>query len=704
MATFEKHNVADILWEGPGSEMEVVHFSSSQVLSELYITSAQLKSSEKAIVFSDMLNKEASVVLKTGDHFDEDKYFSGIITSFHQLRTKHGNLPDSSKEIFTYEVEIRPKMWLLTKRKNTEVFQEKTAKDIIEDILGDHGIANKWNLKGSPRTREFCVQYFETDYAFISRLLEDEGITFFFNQKDKEVVFSDNPDGFPDCSPKYKIPYIEDSGNYFGYGAHEIISDFQCREEIGTGKFSVNHYNYRDSQVKMNKDKTNSDLPCLANLEVYDHRLPYRVADEGKTYVDFHVEEEYCKIKSASGHSSARSFETGNIMEMEGHFRDDCNAKWLLTSVSITAEQGSFKCYFTAFPADKPFRPARKTKKPKVEGLQTAVVTGPSGSKVYLDKMGRCKLQFHWDRTGEMNDRSSMWVRVSNGYAGKSYGIQWIPRVGHEVLVDFINSDPDLPIVTGRVYNDFNTAPLGPVNKWQNIIKDIKDNHIIFDAEDGKEEVNVRAQKNMTTQVVNNNSRSVGNDESVSVGHDRTDQVGNDENRQVGNNQNVQIGNDQNVKVGNNQNTQIGNNQNLDVGVNQVVQVGSNHSMKVGSNHTQEVGGKKGAKVGGTWTLVVGGNATMSVTGGNISNTASGSFTNKSTGKMAMTSSAKMSLGAPTIDVKGKTKVSLSAATVEVTAANINLTAGASSIKLNAAGVTIAGPIVTLQGLIKHNC
>jgi len=696
MGSSEKHNVADILWDGPGSDLEVVHFSSSQVLSELYITSAQLKSPEKDIVFSDMLNTETSIILKAGDHLDDDRVFSGIITRFHQQRTKHGNLPKANREIYTYEVEIRPKMWLLTKRENTKVFQNKTAKDIIDEILGEHGVSKKWDLQGSPKNREFCVQYFESDYAFVSRLLEDEGITFFFNQKDKEVVFTDYPDGFPDCKPKAKIPYIEDSGNYFGYGVSEIISDFQYQEELGTGKFTVNHYNYRTSQVKIDADKTKAKLPCVDDLEVYNHRLPYKDAAEGKTYTEFLVDEELSSIKSASGQASARSFEVGHVMEMEKHFRKPLNIKWVLTQVSITAQQGDYTCFFSAFPADQQFRPARKTVKPKVEGLQTAIITGPSGSKVYLDDMGRCKLQFHWDRTGKMNDRSSMWVRVSNGYAGKDYGIQWIPRVGHEVLVDFINSDPDLPVVVGRVYNDFNTAPLGPVKKWKNMIKDIKDNHLIFDAEDGKEEVNIRAQKNMTTAVMNNKSLSVGNDEAISIGNDRQDNVGNDETHVVGNDQKTNIGNDQELAVVNNQTIHIGFNKDLTIAVDSKKDIGGNKATNVDGN-LQTV-------VGGTCKLEVAGNTTMKVSGGNMQQTASGTFKNASTGEMALSSKVKLSMGAPQIIVNGAAKVKVDSAQVQVTAPMIKLTAGASSITMNPAGITISGPMVTLQGLIKHNC
>ena len=695
MGTFEKHNVADIYWQGPGSDMEVVNFHTTQALSELYMISAEIKSPEQGINFGDMINAEVSIVLKSGERLDVDRHFSGIITRFHQQRTKHGNLPNSTRKIFTYEVEIRPKFWLLTKRVNTKVFQEMTAKDIVDEVLGEHGIIKKWDIQGSPRQRDFCVQYRESDFNFVSRLLEDEGITYFFNQKDKELVFTDYSGGFPDCQPRPLIPYVEDSGNFFSSGAYELITDFEYQEEIGSGKFSVNHYNYETSQVKIDADKTHASLPALDALETYDPTWAYKDANEGRTYTATRMEEELSKIRSATGLSSARSFEAGNIMEMEGHFRDELNCKWLLTSVMISAEQGSYKCHFKAYPADEPYRPERKTRIPRVEGIQTAIVTGPSGAKVYLDKMGRCKLQFHWDRLGEVNDRSSMWVRVSNGYAGKDYGIQWIPRVGHEVLVDFINGDPDLPVVVGRVYNDFNTAPLGPVNKWQNIIKDIKDNHIIFDAKDGAEEVNVRAQKNMTTTVINNNSRSVGADESVSVGHDRSVSVGNNESREIGVNQEI--------KVGNNRDQTVGNNETITIGVNESLTIGNNYSETVGANKTVMVGGSESCQVGTTQTLTVGASRTVSVGAAESRNIGGPHSTHSAT--MALSADATLAIsagGSASISVGGA--MTINAATLAINAASITLTGGSGSVSINPAGVTISGPMVTLTGIIKHNC
>lgn len=696
MSSFEKHNVAEILWEGPGEDVEVLSFHTTQSLSELYVIQAELKSPQRGLGFGDMLNAEVNLILKTGEYLDVDRYFSGIITQFHQQRSRHGNLPNASQEIFNYEVEIRPKLWLTTRRSNTKVFQEMTARDIIEEVLGEHQITMDWDLQGSPRTREYCVQYRETDFQFMSRLLEDEGITYFFNQQEKKVIFTDHPGGFPDCAPRAQIPYVEDSGGFFGYGAFELITDFQYREEIGSGKFSVNHYNYNTSQVKIDADKTQSQLPVLDQLEQYDPSWPYEDAGQGQTYVDIRMQEELSRVRSATGTTTARSFETGNVMEMQDHFRDDLNIKWLLTGMRITAEQGSYRCHFEAYPAEEPFRPVRKTPLPRVQGIQTAIVTGPDGAKVYLDSMGRCKLQFHWDRLGEMNDRSSMWVRVSNGYAGKDYGIQWIPRIGHEVLVDFINGDPDLPVVVGRVYNDFNTAPYGPVDKWKNIIKDIKDNHIVFDAEDGKEEVNVRAQKDMTTTVINNNSRSVGANESVSVGNDRSVSVGNNEDRSISVDQTITVGSNRSTTIGSNESITIGSDRNMNVGSNATDIIGSNKALTVGASDSTNIGSSQTLNVASARSVTVGTSETKTV-GSNQSTMAGGSLSITAGGAMTLSSGAKVSLNA-------SGALTITAPSVTIKAGKIKLSAGSGSVSVNPSGVKISGPTVTLSGIIKHNC
>lgn len=512
-----KHNVADVLWEGPGGEFEVVEFEITETISQPFVLTAELKTDQESIAFDSMLNVNAKVVLKVGDDLAEKRFFAGIITRFSQSRTGHGNLPKAKKKVFYYHVEIRPQLWLLSKQFRSMVFQKKTAKDIVSEVLDEHGVKHSWKHNGSPRQRDYCLQYKETSLAFVSRLLEDEGIFYFFDHEKGEMVLGDGASAHADCKPYAEAVYSEEPTPKYAVAKHEHVKLFNYSEQMGSGHFSVHDYNYETSSTNIDKDTTEGKSPAFPQLEQYSHDLKYIDAGQGTDLAKIRKLEELAGLKTVSGFTSCRSFATGFKFTLKEHFNGDFNRGWVLYETRIRATQGTYRNDFVAFPSDVDFHPPRATPVPKVYGVHTATVTGPAGEKVYLDKMGRCKLQFHWDREGKDDEKSSMWIRVSNGYAGKDYGIQWIPRVGHEVLVSFIDGDPDRPAVLGRVYNDANSAPLGPAEKWQNIIKTIKDNHILFDDKDGAERIDIRAHKDMNTLVEN--------DKTLNVRHDFTETV-----------------------------------------------------------------------------------------------------------------------------------------------------------------------------------
>jgi len=622
-----KHNTADLIWKSPGSEIELVSLQARLAVSELYVLRAEIRAASPDLAFGDMLRAEAKITLKCGEKLEDDRAFGGIIARLSQGRTRHGNLPNASKKSYYYEVEIVPKMWLLTRRYRSRVFQQKTAKDIVTEILGEHGVAHDWKIQGSPPKREYCLQYNESDYQLVCRLLEDEGICFFFDQENQKVVLSDHAGGHPDCKPKAEATYVEEVSPRFQLGKHEFIRDFTYEERISSGAFALNHYNYETSQTNIKAEKQKGDIPCFKDLEVYEHTLNYVDKGEGKQYADLRAEAAMAHGKLGRGAASCRSFDAGFVMTMKDHFRGDLNGKWLLTACDISAEQGRYACAFAALKSDVPYRPVRKTPKPKVFGLQTATVVGPDGSKVYLDEMGRCKVQFHWDREGPKNDRASMWIRCANGYAGKDYGIQWIPRVGHDVLVAFVGGDPDLPVLAGRVYNDHNTAPLGPAKKWQNIIKTIKDNHIIFDDEDGKELIDIRAEKDMETLVVHDDRQTVGNDRTINVGNNHTESIGKNMSVTIGSNLSESVGVNYTENVGSamsltvgdrrtesiakDDTKNVGGSEGNTVAKNQSVSVGSDRSINAGRDITERSRRHRAIDVGQNLTMDVGSNASI---------------------------------------------------------------------------------------------
>lgn len=673
------HHTADLLWESPGSDIEILSMSVRQAISEPYIIRAQIKHPSPDLNFADMLNAEARIVLKCGPQLSDDRIFSGIISRLVQRRTRFGNLPNATSQSYLYDVEIRPKLWKLAKQFRSCVYQSMTVQEIASEILDAHGVSHQWNLGGSLRGREYVVQYQETDLNFVSRLVEEEGICYYFNQEENKIVFSDHAGGHEPCSPVSEATYVEEVSPRMQVGEREFIRDFDYEEALGTGKFGINHYNYETSQQDLLSETEESEVPCFTEMERYEHTHNFVDSGEGSTLVDLRKEEEVAHAKIGRGNTSCRSFEAGYTMSMSGHFRGDLNCGWLLTTCHLHMEQGVFNCDFTCLQADVVFRPRRKTKRPHVAGIQTGIVTGPSGSKVFLDDMGRCKVQFHWDREGEHDDRSSMWVRVSNNYAGKDYGIQWIPRVGHEVLVTFIDGNPDLPIVTGRVYHDVNTAPLGSSKKYQNIIKTIKDNHILFDDSDGGELVEIRAQRNMKKIVVRNETQHVGINRRLTVGVDRTEEVGNDMTVTIGNNLTESVGAtyvetvgaDMVLTVGGSHTESVGGAHSETIGATDTIAVGTNRSLAVGAAMSTVVGATNSRSVGASESVTCGANHILNAgsnvvikAGGKVTIVAASSVAIQAGGSMTLSAKGNLSLSGSNVKISAKGGMTLKAAKI----------------------------------------
>ncbi|CAM2005879.1 type VI secretion system tip protein TssI/VgrG [Acanthopleuribacter pedis] len=541
-----KNNENEIFWQGPGGdEVKILKVEIHEKISDLFLIRVEATSENKELTYEDMIHATGKIKYNCGENLAGERFFSGIITGFAQARTRHGDVDASTIKEYKYLIEIRPDLWLSTKKTSSKVFQDKNSKDIVSECLDELGIKHAWNLQATPPTRDYCLQYEETSYNFISRLCQEDGICFFFDHKKQEVVFANYPGGHPDCAPIATARYheLEEMQQTVGSADAEHVFHFAYQEQVSTGLFSLTDYNSETSQTNLMENETDSSKPFFSSYENYEHSLNYKNSGNIGFYKPLRKEAEESANKFGYGESACRSFEVGYCFTMERHFRDEFNAKWMLTELHITMEQGHYHNRFRCYPVKLKYRPERKNKAPKVYGLQAATVTGPAGAEVYLDDLGRCKIQFHWDREGPKNDRSSIWLRVSNGYAGKDYGIQWIPRIGHEVLVAFMDGNVDHPIVVGRVYNDFNACPLKPANKWQNIIKTIKDNHIMFDDEDGKELIDIRAQKNMNTLVLN--------DKTITVNHNMTTTVHNDKMILVDNNMDTLVYNDKSIFVDN---------------------------------------------------------------------------------------------------------------------------------------------------------
>ena len=670
-----KNNVADIFWRSPGQEIQVLALRYHEGLSSLYLLQCDICCEEGELDTEAFLNVEAEVVVKCGEDLGEERIFSGIITRIAQKRTRYGNLPNASGQNYLYEVDIRPKFYLATLQRRSRVFWKMGLQEVVAKTLDDLGIAYKWQLKDSPKDREYIVQYEETDYAFICRLLEAQGICFFFDHQDRKVIFSNNTPAHDPCQPLSELMYAEEVSPRMQLGQQAFLRDFDFETQCGPGRFPVNHYNHETSQTSLLTEKKEKEVPCFPALEHYHHSLNYKDKGEGDYFAEILRKGAVAQHQKGRGSASSRSIQAGYLLTIKDHFRGSYNTDWLITACDVTAEQGNYNVHFTALPAEIPFVPAPKTPKPKVHGIQTATVTGPEGDEVYLDELGRCKIQFHWDREGPKSDASSMWTRVAQQYAGKGYGFQWIPRVGDEVLVTFINGDPSLPVVTGRVYNDAYKPPLGPPEKYQNIIKTIKDHHILFDDKDGSERMAIRSQRNMDTLVMN--------DQTLKVHNNRTDQVDVNDSLTVGEDQAVTIGGSQTESVGAERTTTVGSDVSLQVGASRQTTITADETLTIGGNQNNSVGGNVNKTIGGGQTLSVGANQALTV-GASQSVSAGASITVNAGGQIAINAGAGITL-------------TCAGSTVSITPAGITLAMGANSISINPAMVMVNGTLIKLN-------
>ena len=270
-----RNNLADLIWVSPDFDFELVSIQCKQAISELYLIKAEVRSSQKGILFKDLLHTDAKIVIRCGEDLGEKRILGGLITRFVHRRTRYGSLPNASGKNYLYEVEIRPHLWLCQRQVRSMVFQKQSVQDIVSLVLDRHGLAYQWLLKEIPRVREYVIQYGESDYRFISRLLEEEGICFYFDQEAGKAIFSNDMDAHPDCKPSPEATYVEEISPRFQFGKQEYIKDFSYQEEIGTGAFATHHYNYETSQVDIGADVSEGRVPNFDQFEHYKHSHNY---------------------------------------------------------------------------------------------------------------------------------------------------------------------------------------------------------------------------------------------------------------------------------------------------------------------------------------------------------------------------------------------------------------------------------------------
>lgn len=643
-------------------------FSYSEEMGQPFSMSVRLRLVDQSVDMYKTVGNGLGVALRV----DEGKFrkFFGVVRGV----TEPGN--KQAERIFT--LSVGPKLWLASLSTNCKIFQNKKVPDIIKDVLKKYKVTVVDDLKESYREWKYCVQYRETDLAFVTRLMEQEGISFFhtFNDSEDEMHLVDSTAAIKPFEGYKDINFVDPTGG----AEDDSITSFNVSMTLQTEKVTFEDYDFIVPTKELQKSKNVDFKLVQKGTEQYDYPGEYWEPSEGENVATHRAEDIATGAEIYHGEGSVRGIAVGHkftLGDPMNALRSGLKADYTIISASIQGRNDTFssggkmsggakvQSSFNAIPAKRVFRPAQRTRKPVITGPQTAVVVGPSGSEIHTDEHARVKIQFHWDRDGKMDENSSCWVRVSQTWAGRNWGSVILPRVGDEVIVEFAEGDPDRPIITGRLYNNDNKSPFKmPDNKNTLGMKSCSTtggggyNEISMDDTKGKEKVTIHAQYDMSTTVKHDQTNTVNNNRTTTIDVDDTEKVGS--------NQKLDVGADQTVKIGANQKTTIGANHNVDVSSNQSTKVGANYKLDAGANGD----------------LIIAANSKVSA-GANAE----------------YKSGAGMKIGA------GATMEISAAATMDIKAgASIKLSAGGGSIEIGPSGVKISGPMVEVTGgMIKNN-
>ncbi len=485
------------------NDLLLTMFSGTEGLSIPFSFELTLVSESNSIAFDQIIGKDITVSL--GGEESNTRYFNGIVSRFAQ-DTGAGE-SDGGHSLARYSATMVPWFWLLTKTTNSRIFQNMSVPDIIEQIFSEMGLNDcRMDLDGTYDPKEYCVQYAETDFNFVSRLLEQEGIFYFFEHGNGEhiMVMGDTPEKHPSC-PNQELVQFHPLGT--GENVSEaVITDLDKMQEVRIGKYTVNDYNFKIPSTDLLVEFKSQVTLGPGDREKYDYPAEYKTRAEGERLANIRLQVEEAQTTTFRGASHCIDFSNGYKFDLAGHYRPEMNDKsYVLTTVSHRANEPvatsgggrgggfSYGNHFRCIPYDVPYRPLRLTPKPIITGVQTAIVVGPSGEEIYPDKYSRIKVQFPWDREGKNDENSSCWIRVSQPWAGAGWGGMFIPHVGHEVIVNFVEGDPDRPIITGRVYHGTNMpADTLPDEKTKSVIRSRQDNDIVIEDKEGDKHIHLK--------------------------------------------------------------------------------------------------------------------------------------------------------------------------------------------------------------------
>ena len=629
-----------------GDAMWFRQMTGVEAISSLFEFDVTFHSLQTSLSAKAMLGKDVTLKIETEDN-GAPRILNGICTRF-ASSGREG-------EYILFSAKLRPWLWLASRRSDCKIFQEMTVPEIITEVLGKYGHPMTKKLTGTYRTWDYCVQYQETDLNFVMRLMEHEGIYFHFEHSvgTHTLILCDNISSHSALPGRSSIKYLGLDASTVADEEH--FNSWLVREEVNSGEYITDDYDFENPSSELETKRKKPLGHSHDSWERYMWPGGYVKLGDGENYAGVRLETLEAEHERTQGHCTVRTMAPGYLFSLQRCPRTDQNREYIAVAVSYffrdnprrTAGGGGagdsdWGFTVTAQPSSMPYRPQPVTPKPLTHGPQTAVVVGPKGEEIYTDKYGRVKVQFHWDRYGTHDEKSSCWIRVSHPWAGTKWGFIHIPRIGQEVIVDFIGGDPDYPMITGRVYNAEQMPPYAlPDNKTASGIKSRSTkgggptdfNEIRMEDLKGKEQLYIHAQRNLDTVVEA--------DESRMVGHDRLSRINNNDSRFV-------VVDDKHV-VGGNQANQIEGNQNTAVKGNQDNSVVGSQSNMVSGSATQSVKGDLKEKTGGNHKESIGGAHAFTVSGDQKSNI----FGNQT--NLVMKNRKSVVVGKEVVTVTGKT-------------------------------------------------
>lgn len=558
------------------ARMSVYRFRGTESLSAPFEFRIELVSRKGDIDLAAAIGQPASLTIYgyRREGWRYERRIFGVIERFEQL--SNGQQPHH------YEVSLVPALKALEHSRANRIFQMKNCIDITTDILSQWDIDDtrvKKFLHATYGAQEYCVQHQESDLHFIQRTWENAGIFYFFeHSKDHEVlILGDGSQAFEALEHCEEVSFRSHPQLY-----EESVFEFLPGRALRPGTAALRDYEWKHPSLDM---ESSAQTEEFARHEMYYFPGGYGHPNQGRQIARLRQEEVTWQGLRYVGRSDVRAMMPGQKFKLKNHPRTECNQEYVLLSVehegtqpqalgeTITDKAGpNYRNRIQCLPVDVAYRPPRQTPRPQIAGLQTAVVVGPPGEEIHCDEHGRVKVQFHWDRQGQNDDRSSCWIRVGQPWGGMGYGGMFIPRIGNEVLVQFLDGDPDRPLIIGRVYNGENLPPIDlPQHKTQSVLRTASTpashgyNELRFEDATGREEISLRAERDLTERVLRNHVTHVTGLQVNNVGLSRTISVGGSEQHVVGQDQSVAVGHDQSLAVGQHQTIHIAGNYRLEV-------------------------------------------------------------------------------------------------------------------------------------------